>query len=143
MEAQNNLQRFLDAQDQTYDTALAEIRNGHKESHWMWYIFPQLLGLGFSDIAKFYGIRGLQEANAYFSHPVLGPRLLEVTNSVMQIPGKSATQIFGVPDDVKFRSCMTLFALTDNADPIFNTAVEKYFNGLQDEYTLDLLQKNY
>lgn len=123
------LSRFLDAQNQVYLKALSEIQNGKKESHWMWYIFPQLKGLGRSETAQFYGIDGLQEATAYLNHPVLGKHLVEISAVLLGIEGKSATDIFGSPDDLKLRSSMTLFAQVPNADPVFQKVLDKYFEG--------------
>ena len=132
----------MEAQNQVYLKALSEIRNGRKESHWMWFVFPQIRGLGFSEASKFYGIRDLEEASQYLSHPVLGRHLIEISVALLQIKGKDATQLFGQPDDLKLRSCMTLFASVDNADPIFGQVLEKYFHGSQDDCTLKLLLKN-
>src|SRR5579883_1362213 len=105
-----NLNRFVEAQEDAYERALAEIRNGRKESHWMWYIFPQFDGLGFSATSKRYAIKGVAEAEAYLAHPVLGPRLRECTEATLHVEGRSASDIFGSPDDLKLRSCATLFA---------------------------------
>ena len=137
----DQLSRFLDAQNQVYLKALSEIRNGQKQTHWMWYVFPQLKGLGKSDTAKFYGINTLDEAADYLAHPILGKHLIEISNSVLEINGRSAAEIFGSPDDVKLRSSMTLFANVPNADPVFEKVLQKYFNGSHDEYTLELLLK--
>jgi len=139
MEENKGLTRFLNAQNQMYLKALAEVRNGRKESHWMWFIFPQVKGLGFSETAKFYGIDDLEEATAYLNHPVLGKHLIEISETLFQISGKTATQIFGAPDDMKLRSSMTLFSKVKNANPIFNKILEKYFLGFEDDYTLELL----
>jgi uncharacterized protein (DUF1810 family) len=138
----NNLTRFLEAQNQLYIQALSEIKNGQKETHWMWFIFPQISGLGFSETAKFYGIKDLEEADEYLRHPVLGKHLTAIATAIFEIEGKTATQILGAPDDVKLRSCMTLFANVSGADPIFEKVIDKYFHGLQDEYTLQLILKN-
>ena len=133
------LTRFIDAQNQMYLKALSEIKNGHKQSHWMWFIFPQLKGLGKSETAKFYGIADLNEAQAYLIHPVLGKHLIEITMALLQINNRTANEIFGSPDDMKLRSCMTLFANVKNTNPVFGQVLERYFNGLQDELTLQLL----
>lgn len=109
-----DLQRFLDAQERDYRTALAEIKNGRKQSHWMWYIFPQIDGLGFSSTAKFYAIKDLTEAKNYFAHPVLGERLVEISKAMLEIEGKTANQILGSPDDMKLKSSMTLFGALEN-----------------------------
>lgn len=138
----SKLKRFLDAQNQTYLKALAEIRQGHKDSHWMWYIFPQLQGLGRSETAKFYAIADLDEAAAYLGHPVLGKHLIEISQALLQYKGKTAQQILGTPDDMKLRSSMTLFANVPDADPVFEAVLAHYFDGLQDELTLKQLLKN-
>jgi uncharacterized protein (DUF1810 family) len=137
-----NLTRFLEAQNQLYLKALAEIKNGQKQTHWMWFIFPQIKGLGLSETAKFYGISDIEEAREYLAHPVLGKHLIEITTAVLGIEGKTATEIFGQPDDIKLRSCMTLFANVKNTNPIFEQVLEKYFHGSHDEYTLELLVKH-
>ena len=136
-----DLRRFVDAQDRVYDTVLAELRNGAKRSHWIWFVFPQMRGLGRSATAQHYGIASLGEARAYLAHPVLGPRLVECVRLVLSQDGKSAHDIFGSPDDMKFRSCLTLFAEVAT-DDIFLRALEKYFGGRQDAATLDLLGRN-
>ncbi|HEX8269591.1 MAG TPA: DUF1810 domain-containing protein [Flavobacterium sp.] len=135
----NSLKRFLDAQNQMYLKALSEIRNGHKSSHWMWFIFPQIKGLGQSETAKFYGINDLDEASAYLAHPVLGKHLIEISEALLQINEKSATEIFASPDDMKLRSSMTLFANLKDTSPVFEHVLQKYFDGLHDERTLQLL----
>jgi len=134
-----NLERFLDAQERVYDTVLQELRAGRKSSHWIWSIFPQIAGLGRSGMAQQFAIGSLDEAKAYLQHPVLGPRLRACTQLVLDVNGRSAEEIFGYPDHLKFRSCMTLFltAATDNT--IFNDALLKYFDGKPDQLTLDLL----
>ncbi|MBD2751285.1 DUF1810 domain-containing protein [Spirosoma validum] len=138
MESAHNLNRFLDAQERDYPRALAEIKNGRKQSHWMWYIFPQISGLGFSETAKFYSIRNPEEASAYLEHPVLGRRLIEITNAILHIDGKTANQILGSPDDLKLRSSMTLFSLLANTDPVFQAVLDKFFNGVPDQRTVDI-----
>lgn len=139
MSAAYNLHRFLTAQAHTYDTVLAELRAGRKASHWIWFIFPQIAGLGHSGMAQKFAIGSLDEAEAYLQHPVLGQRLRECTQLVLDMNGRSAEEIFGYPDHLKFRSCMTLFltAATDNA--LFKSALFKYFNGKPDQSTLDIL----
>lgn len=131
--------KFLDAQNQVYLKALSEIKNGKKETHWMWFIFPQIKGLGSSDTAKHYAIKDLNEATAYLQHPILGKHLIEISEEVLNLKAKTATQIFGTPDDMKLRSCMTLFANLKNSNPVFHKVLEKYFNGLPDDRTLQLL----
>jgi uncharacterized protein (DUF1810 family) len=134
-----NLQRFLDAQAHTYHTVLAELRAGRKSSHWIWFIFPQIAGLGHSAMAQQFAIGSLDEAKAYLQHPALGPRLRECTQLVLNVEGRSAEEIFGYPDNLKFRSCMTLFltAATDNT--IFKDALLKYFDGQPDQLTINIL----
>jgi len=136
-----NLSRFLDAQKSDYQTALAEIQNGRKRSHWMWYIFPQIQGLGFSETSKFYAIQDAAEAEAYLAHPVLGSRLLEISNALLKLSSSNATSIFGSPDDLKLKSSMTLFASLPNADPVFRAVLEKFFNGAKDNKTLQMLHR--
>lgn len=134
----HDLTRFVDAQALVYETALAELRAGHKRSHWMWFVFPQLAGLGMSSTARLYGIADRDEARAYLAHPVLGPRLMACTRAVLGVEGRSLHAIFGSPDDLKFRSSMTLF---DHAgeDPVFREALERYCEGRPDSRTLELL----
>jgi uncharacterized protein (DUF1810 family) len=134
-----NLSRFVQAQEDDYERALAEIRSGQKQSHWMWYIFPQLDGLGFSPTARRYAIKSLDEAAAYLRHPVLGPRLRECAEAVLGVEGRSAHEIFGYPDDVKLRSCATLFACVSPAGSVFDRLLEKYYQGERDGQTLRLL----
>ena len=135
------LERFLTAQEGNYDRALAEIRNGRKQSHWMWYIFPQIAGLGFSETAKFYSIKNLQEATAYLNHSVLSKRLVDISTAILQIDGKTATQILGSPDDLKLRSSMTLFNSVDNADPVFKAVLDKFFKGQPDTKTVSIINQ--
>jgi uncharacterized protein (DUF1810 family) len=134
-----DLQRFVDAQQDTYVLARDELRRGRKTGHWMWFIFPQIQGLGFSAMARRYAISGRKEAEAYLSHAALGPRLIECTELVIGIEGRSVQQIFGAPDDLKFRSCMTLFAQVAGEDNIFQWALEKYFAGEPDSLSLERL----
>ena len=142
MDNKIELTRFLDAQNKLYLKAHSDIRNGQKESHWMWFIFPQLQGLGRSETAKFYGINGIEEATAYLEHPVLGKHLIQISAELLNIDGKTANDIFDSPDDLKLRSSMTLFANVPHANPVFEHVIDKYFGGLQDELTLQLLLKN-
>jgi uncharacterized protein (DUF1810 family) len=134
-----NLNRFVRAQDVDFERALAEIRNGRKRSHWMWYIFPQLDGLGSSPTAKFYAIKGLDEARAYIAHVILGPRLLECAEAALALSDRSATDIFGHPDDLKLRSCATLFARVLPPGSVFERILEIYYDGQPDDRTLLLL----
>jgi uncharacterized protein (DUF1810 family) len=135
----HQLSRFVDAQEGVYERALSEIRGGLKRSHWMWFIFPQYDGLGSSDISKRYAIKSLAEAGAYLAHPVLGPRLLECAEAVHAVEDRSATEIFGSPDDMKLRSCATLFAQVSPRGSVFERMLDKYFDGKADERTLELL----
>jgi uncharacterized protein (DUF1810 family) len=134
-----DLSRFLSAQDQNYQQALAEIKRGRKRSHWMWYIFPQIDGLAFSSTSKLYAIKSLEEARAYLDHPVLGPRLLACAEGAAGVEGQSATEIFGSPDDMKLRSCATLFAAVSPPDSVFERLLKKYYGGQGDDKTLRLL----
>ncbi len=131
-----HLQRFVDAQQGVYDAACAELRAGRKRSHWMWFIFPQIEGLGYSALAQRYGISSLDEAKAYLRHPLLGARLRECSRIVADLDGHSVEQIFGAPDDMKFRSSMTLFAAASAGDTVFLDCLQKYFGGQQDPLTL-------
>ncbi len=136
-----NLQRFLDAQQPVIAKATAELKQGRKHGHWIWFIFPQLKGLGHSANSDFYGISGLPEAAAYLKHPVLGTRLIECTQLVNAIDGGSAEEIFGETDAMKFRSCMTLFAKASQDNQIFIDAIDKYFAGEFDPLTVEYLQR--
>ncbi len=134
-----DLTRFVRAQDTVYGQALSEIRSGRKRSHWMWYIFPQLDGLGFSSTSRFYGIKNRDEASAYLAHPLLGPRLRECAEAALAVAGRSAREIFGSPDDLKLRSSATLFACVSPPDSVFERLLQKYYHGERDEKTLQLL----
>ncbi|SDY54517.1 DUF1810 domain-containing protein [Halobellus clavatus] len=134
-----DLHRFVEAQDPVIDQVKKELRSGRKRSHWMWFVFPQVAGLGSSQLAQRYAISSRDEAEAYLAHPVLGPRLRECTELVLDIDGRSANDIFGSPDDMKFRSSMTLFdAVTDGPTP-FTAALSQYYDGEPDENTLQFL----
>jgi uncharacterized protein (DUF1810 family) len=135
-----DLQRFVSAQQETYEDALAELQRWQKESHWMWFIFPQIAGLGGSATSRRYAIQGLAEARAYLVHPTLGPRLLTCCQAVLKITGLSATDVFGHPDDAKLRSSMTLFASASPADSVFTQVMDKYFAGQVDQKTIELLK---
>ena len=135
----HDLDRFVRAQAPVLPAVLRELRAGRKESHWMWFVFPQIAGLGLSSMARRYAIASLDEARAYLAHPVLGPRLAECTAAANAVPGRSAHAIFGSPDDVKFRSCMTLFAAADPAAPAFRAALDRFFGGEPDPRTLAAL----
>lgn len=134
-----DLNRFLRAQEHDYQRALAEIVSGRKRSHWMWYVFPQFDGLAFSSTSKRYAIKSIAEARAYLAHPILGPRLLECAEAVVRIAGRSATDIFGTPDDLKLRSCVTLFASLLPPGSVFDRLLGKYYEGRRDDRTLHLL----
>ena len=142
MEKQYDLDRFLEAQRETYNNALEEIRQGSKQTHWMWFIFPQLRGLGFTDYNIFYGIENLNEASQYLNHPILGKRLVEITQAMLEIENKTALEILGRPDERKLKSCMTLFAELPAAPDCFRQVLEKYYNGEQDEKTLQLVKES-
>jgi uncharacterized protein (DUF1810 family) len=135
-----NLSRFLKAQELDYEQALSEIKGGQKRTHWMWYIFPQIDGLAFSSMSKQYSIKSIEEAQAYFNHPVLGSRLLECAEAVIDVEGRSIAEIFGSPDDLKLRSCATLFKSVLPSGSIFDRILEKYCHGAQDDKTLRLLE---
>ena len=135
----HDLSRFVDAQAGDYETALAEIKAGRKESHWMWYIFPQIDGLGFSPTARHYAIRDLDEARAYLAHPLLGPRLVAICEALLALPDTDAEPIFGWPDVLKLRSSMTLFAAARPEQPVFGRVLAKFYGGEPDRRTLELL----
>lgn len=134
-----DLQRFIDAQAPVYDRVCAELGRGRKQSHWMWFIFPQIAGLGHSPMAQRYAISSLEEAKAYLEHPVLGTRLHQCTRLVTAVEGRSAHEILGPPDDMKFRSCLTLFAHAAPDEPLFREALEKFFGGEEDPLTVQKL----
>lgn len=136
MPARYNLERFVAAQSPVYARVCEELRAGQKKSHWMWFAFPQIAGLGSSAMARAFAISSLAEAEAYLKHPILGPQLIECTRLVNCIEARSAHQIFGSPDDLKFHSSMTLFAQADPENPAFKTALRKYFAGKADPLTL-------
>ena len=133
------LDRFLDAQRGDYAAALAEVRRGRKTSHWMWYIFPQIAGLGQSSTARYYSIRDLEEAREYYAHPVLGQRLREISGVLLELRGSDPVAVFGGIDSMKLKSSMTLFALAAPDDPLFRQVLDKYYGGEQDALTLRIL----
>lgn len=137
-----DLTRYIEAQEKQYAIALAEMKAGHKTSHWMWFIFPQIAGLGFSDVSKFYAIRNLEEAKAYLEHELLGKRLREISNVLLLQDTDNANLIFGSPDDLKLHSSMTLFAIADedNPDNVFEKVVAKYFKWKYDRRTVEILE---
>ena len=134
-----DLERFVAAQNAVFEQVRAELRAGRKRTHWMWFVFPQMKGLGHSAMAEKYAIASQEEAAAYLEHPILGPRLRECTALVNQVEGRSLDQIFGYPDDLKFRSSMTLFSQVDTAPPLFDAALKRYFGGQPDARTLQIL----
>ena len=134
-----DLERFVSAQERDYLTALAEIRRGRKRSHWMWYIFPQLRGLGMSSTSYFYGIENLEEAKAFLDDPFLGKNLIEISEALLSLDNSDARSIMGSPDDLKLRSSMTLFSLAAPEEPVFKKVLEKFYLGIQDPATLRIL----
>jgi uncharacterized protein (DUF1810 family) len=134
------LNRFIDAQDADYPVALSEIKQGRKKSHWMWYIFPQIQGLGFSETSKYYAIKNVKEAVEFLKHPVLGNRLINICQALLDLPVTDANNVFGSPDDLKLKSSMTLFASLPDTNPVFQLLIEKYFNGIKDKKTLALMR---
>jgi uncharacterized protein (DUF1810 family) len=141
MNNKDSLDKFVSAQQQDYETAFAEVKNGRKRSHWMWYIFPQVQGLGFSSTAQFYGIKDLAEATAYLAHPLLGPRLVNICKALLEQDKTNALEIFGSPDDLKLGSSMTLFAEVKGADPVFEQVIHTFYGGKKDGKTLAILQR--
>ena len=137
-----DLNRFINAQEGIFDRALAELRDGLKRSHWMWYIFPQVEGLGHSPTTRRYSIKSLEEARQYLAHPVLGQRLKESAEAVLAIQGRSAADIFGHPDDWKLQSSMTLFELVSGPESVFGRILEKYYQGKRDTRTLQIVGKH-
>jgi len=136
----HHLVRFVRAQTHAYAQALAEIKGGRQQSHWMWYIFPQFDGLGISSTSRQYAVKSVQEAGAYLAHPVLGPRLAACAEAVLRLDGLSSAAIFGSPDDMKLRSCATLFAFVSPDHSVFHRIIDKYFHGKPDDRTLRLIQ---
>jgi len=134
-----DLDRFVRAQDGVIEQVRSELSEGRKRSHWMWFVFPQLNGLGHSAMARQYAVASLEEARAYLKHPILGPRLVECSALVNQVKDRSINQIFGSPDDLKFHSCMTLFSSVEGADSVFQDALAKYFGGAPDGRTTEML----
>lgn len=134
----HDLNRFISAQERSYDAALREIKAGHKRTHWMWYIFPQIAGLGFSSTAQFYAISSMQEAKDYYAHPVLGKRLVEISEALLALDTSDAGAVMGYPDDLKLRSSMTLF-LAASGDAVFQMVLDKFYSGKPDSKTLSIL----
>ena len=142
MNTEYNLSRFLEAQNKDYSRALGEIKNGRKQGHWIWYIFPQISGLGLSVTTQFYAIKDLNEASAYLQHPVLGSRLILISQALLSVEGKTAQQILGNPDDLKVKSSMTLFSLLPQPNPVFQAVLDKFYGGIQDKKTISILEKS-
>ncbi|HEY5368840.1 MAG TPA: DUF1810 domain-containing protein [Hanamia sp.] len=136
-----DLQRFLDAQEKNYLDALSEIKNGKKQSHWMWYIFPQIQGLALSETSKFYAIKNIQEAKEFLDHPVLGKRLIEISKALLNLETNDAHKIFGSPDEMKLHSSMTLFSSLSGPNTVFQKVLDKYCDGKKDEKTLELIEQ--
>lgn len=135
-----SLERFVKAQDQSYENALNEIKRGRKKSHWMWYVFPQIKGLGYSSTAQYYAIQNKEEVKEYLSHPILSKRLVEISEELMKLESNNANEIFGYPDDMKLKSSMTLFSLVSEQE-IFKKVLDKYFDGKIDERTVEILKE--
>jgi len=142
MKDSNQLQRFIDAQAGQYQAALNEINNGKKRSHWMWYIFPQIIGLGSSSMANRYAIRDIRKAVAFLEHPILGQRIIEISRALLRLNTNNAHEVFGSPDDLKLKSSMTLFSQVPNADPVFQQVLEKFYSGSMDQKTLSILNRS-
>lgn len=136
-----DLQRFKDAQRNDYEQALQEVKSGRKRTHWMWYIFPQIHGLGMTPISDYYSIRSLREAKDYLKDPVLGARLVEISKALLELNTSDLHVVFGSPDDLKLRSCMTLFERADPQNPVFGDVLDKYYRGERDQRTLEILDK--
>lgn len=139
MESHYDLSRFTKAHKYNFNTALREIRSGRKRSHWMWFIFPQIQGLGFSSTAQYYAIESLGEAAAFLHDPCLGGHLIEISEALLTLPTDDAGEVFGYPDNLKLRSCMTLFAKVEDAPPVFREVLQKYYGGSEDERTNEIL----
>jgi uncharacterized protein (DUF1810 family) len=138
----NKLEMFLDAQKADYAIALSEIKNGRKRSHWMWYIFPQIYGLGFSETSKYYAIKDIAEAHSFLNHPILGERLIAICEALLNLKENDANKVFGNPDDIKLKSSMTLFAALSKTHPIFQSVLDKFFDGEKDGATLQIISEN-
>ena len=139
----HNLQRFIDAQEGVYEQALSEIRAGRKRSHWMWFIFPQIAGLGFSPTSQHFAIQSRAEAVAYLAHPLLGPRLIECVATMLALKTRSAADVFGYPDDLKLKSSATLFAAVSPSGSVFEQLLKAFFDGQPDTKTIELYQKTF
>ena len=141
MSKENSLQRFIDAQATSYAQALSEVKKGKKQSHWMWYIFPQIQGLGISTTSQYYALRDAEEAEAFLAHPLLGNRLIAICTELLGLASNDATRILGSPDDIKLRSSMTLFASLPNPNPVFQLVLDKFFKGMLDDRTVRLINQ--
>jgi uncharacterized protein (DUF1810 family) len=137
-----NLERFKTAQKYGFDDALREMKAGRKNGHWIWYVFPQHELLGHSSTAKFYGLKGMDETEAYLDEPVLRERLVEISTALLEIESNDPSYVFGYPDDMKVRSCMTIFSMASNTDPVFKAVLDKFYNGKPDRATVDILRKH-
>lgn len=142
MNLHDGIERYLSAQENVYEQALDEIKKGKKLTHWMWFIFPQLRGLGFTEYNIYYGIENLKEAGQYLNHPIVGSRLVEITEVLLQIENKTALEILGRADERKLKSCMTLFSLLPDTFECFRQVLDKYYNGELDENTLEILKES-
>ncbi len=142
MTTKNNLTRFLEAQNGVYKDALTEVKNGNKQGHWMWYIFPQISGLGFSETTRYYAIKNKREATEYLSHEILGARLVEISTELLKLKTNNAVTVFGSIDSLKLKSSMTLFSLLENSSPVFQRVLDKFYGGKNDENTIRLLEAN-
>ena len=140
MTTKNNLSRFLEAQDGVYETALKEVKKGRKTGHWMWYIFPQISGLGFSETSRFYAIKNQAEAAEYLNHEILGTRLVEISAELLNLQTNNPVEVFGNIDSLKLKSSMTLFSLMENSQPLFQKVLDKFYGGRKDENTVQLLK---
>lgn len=136
-----SLERFIKAQTASYADTLAEIKNGKKRTHWMWFIFPQIQGLGNSEFARYYAIQNISEAEEYLKHPILGKRLMEISSALLKLPGNDAYTIFGSPDNMKLHSSMTLFSLASNTHPVFEDVLQKFYDGVKDPKTLQITSR--
>ena len=139
MNENDSLQRFVTAQTGSYGLALSEMKDGKKRSHWMWFIFPQIRGLGSSEASRYYGIRDLKEAEAFLNHPVLGNRIIEISGVLLTLGTNDAHEVFGSPDDLKLKSSMTLFSEVENTNPVFKAVLQKFFKAERDQATLKML----
>lgn len=135
----STLERFIQAQENDYETALQEIKNGHKQTHWIWYIFPQMQGLGFSSMSQFYGIKDREEALLYMEHPILREHLLEISQALLELECNDPVKVMGYPDNMKLHSSMTLFSIVSE-EPVFQKVLDRYYSGQKDQATLELLK---